>query len=138
MAKTKFIWINDVPIGYATSAKVSPETNTQDTKTFDGVITDGTAEVSWTVEFDKVRYGGISNYVAIEKLLHKSFSTPMTIQVMEEVQTKEGALKVEQFIYNCILDNKEYSLDPEERTVESLSFKGSKMKELINGEEIPF
>ena len=138
MAKTKYVWVNDVAIGYATSAKVSPETNTTETKTFDGVITDGTPDVSWTVEFEKIRYGGISNYVALEKLLHKSFSTPVTVRIYESVQTKEGKLNISQFIYNCILENKEYTIDPEERTVESLSFKGSKMKELVNGEEIPF
>lgn len=138
MVKTKFVTINYKNIGYCTSAKVSPETKTQETPTFDGVLTEGTSEVSWTVEFEKIRYGGISSYIEIEKLLHKSFSTPMPIQITENVRTKEGQLQVSTIIYNCILDNKEYSLDPEEMTVESLSFKGSKMKELINGEEIPF
>jgi hypothetical protein len=138
MAKTKFVWINDTAVGYCTSAKVSPETNTTETKTFDGVITDGTSEVSWTVEFDKVRYGGISDYVAIEKLLHKMFTTPMPIKIMELAQTKEGEIRVTQIIYNCIVDNKEYSIDAEDRTVESLSFKGSKMREWVNSEEIPF
>ena len=138
MAKQKFVYINNVGIGYCTSAKVSPETKTQETPTFDGVITDGTADVPWTVEFEKVRYGGVSNYITVEKLLHKSFSNPVTIQITELVQTKEGQLKVSQIIYNCILDGKEYSIDPEERTVESLTFKGSKMKEWVNDEEIPF
>ena len=138
MAKQKYVWINDTPVGYCTSAKVSPETNTQETKTFDGVLTDGTSEVSWTVEFEKIRYGGISDYVTIEKMVHKMFTTPMPVKVMERVQTKEGELRVTQVIFNCIVDNKEYEIDPEERTVESLSFKGSKMREWVNGEEIPF
>ena len=138
MAKTKYVYINNVAVGYCTSAKVSPETNTTETKTFDGVITDGTAEVSWTVEFEKIRYGGISSYINIEKLLHKMFTTPYPVKIVENVQTKEGELKIEQIIYNCIIDNKEYSIDAEDRTVESVSFKGSKMQEWVNGKEIPF
>ena len=138
MAYDKEIYFNDTFVGYGNKADVKPETSNSEVKTFTGVITDGSSEIPWEVSIDKIRYGKIKDYVKIEKILHKMFTVPGTITIIERTKTVDGILTVKQIIYNCIVSDKSYSLDPEARTVESLTFKGSKMKEWVNGEEIPF
>ena len=45
-------------------------------------------------------------------------------------------MKITDIVYDCKLDGNDYELDPEERTVDSLSFKGGKRRRWINGKEI--
>ena len=138
MAYDKEIYFNDLFVGYGNKAEVSPETSNSEVKTFTGVITDGNAEIAWNVNIDKIRYGKIKDYVKIEKLVHQMFTQPGSIKIIERTKTVDGVLEVKQQVYNCIVSDKKYTLDPESRTVESLAFKGSKMREWVNGEEIPF
>lgn len=136
MAATKAIYIDDVRIGYGTSVKISAETNTESTPTFDGPVTDGTDQVPHTVEIERLRYGKISDYKQMSKLLHEMLTTPKNITVIEKIKMVDGTIKVKDRVYNCILDSDEYELDPEEQTVESLSFTGGIRHRWIGGEKI--
>ena len=136
MVKEKKIYIRDIHVGYATTVNVSPETSTEQTPTFDGVITDGTDIIPWTVSIDKIRYGKISEYIELEKLLHGMFTKPENIKVVEESNTVDGSLRVTDIIYNCILETKDYEINTDSRTVENLSFKGTDLNKWVNGEQI--
>ena len=132
----KAIFINNVRVGYGTNAKVEPELDTEETPTFDGPVIDGTIEPSHTVEIEKLRYGTMDEYIAIEKLLVNMYTVGYPVKIVERVKMKDGAMKITDIVYDCKLDGNDYELDPEERTVDSLSFKGGKRRRWINGKEI--
>lgn len=132
----KEIYINDIRVGYGTNAKVEPELDTDETPTFDGPVIDGTIEPSHTVEIEKLRYGTMDEYIAIEKLLVNMYTVGYPVKIVERVKMKDGTMKITDIVYDCKLDGNDYELDPEERTVDSLSFKGGKRRRWINGKEI--
>ena len=132
----KEIYIDNQRVGYSTSVEVSPETNTEETVTFDGVVKNGTKNVSWTVEIEKLRYGKISDYIAIEKLLHTMMDNPKPVKIIEKVKVPEGTMTVTQIIRDCVVDGNDYSIEADARTVESLSFKGSSATKAVNNTKI--
>ena len=132
----KAIFINNVRVGYGTNAKVEPELDTDETPTFDGPVIDGTIEPSHTVEIEKLRYGTMDEYIAIENLLVNMYTVGYPVKIVESVKMKDGVMKITDIVYDCKLDGNDYELDPEERTVDSLSFKGGKRRRWINGKEI--
>lgn len=132
----KAIFINNVRVGYGTNAKVEPELDTDETPTFDGPVIDGTIEPSHTVEIEKLRYGTMDEYIAIENLLVNMYTVGYPVKIVERVKMKDGTMKITDIVYDCKLDGNDYELDPEERTVDSLSFKGGKRRRWINGKEI--
>lgn len=132
----KEVYINNVKVGYGTNVKVEPEVETEETATFDGPIIDGTLEPSHTISIEKLRYGTIDEYIQLEQLLVNMYEKGYAIKIIERVSMKDGTMKITDTVYDCKLDGNEYELDPEERTAESLSFKGGKRKRWINGKEI--
>ena len=134
----KEIYIDGINLGYATKAEVSPDiTDAEETKTFDGPILDVPESVSWEVSIDKVRYDKtVASYREIERLLLSMFTEKKTVKVRETSKLPDGDLIVTSVVYNCVLTDKKYSIDPESRTVENLSFKGSPMAEWVNGKQI--
>ena len=81
MAKQVEIYLGTLRLGYANKAEVKPETETSDIKTFDGVITDGEKNISWTISIDQARYGKVKDYITIQKKLHKSITVLLTIKI---------------------------------------------------------
>lgn len=132
----KAIFINNVRVGYGTNAKVEPELDTEETPTFDGPVIDGTLEPSHTVSIEKLRYGTMDEYIAIENLLVNMYTVGYPVKIVERVKMKDGVMKITDIVYDCKLDGNDYELDPEKRTVDSLSFKGGKRRRWINGKEI--
>lgn len=135
MAK-KFIFINDIHVGYTTSASVEPEIETNETATFDGAVVDGTDDPSYIVEIEKLRYGTIAEYIQLEQLLINMYTKGYPIKIIENVSMKDGEMKIRDIVYDCKLDGNDYELDAEERTAENLSFKGSSRRRWINDKEI--
>lgn len=136
MAKTKEVYINNVHVGYATNAKVTPSYETEETPTFDGPVIDGSDEPSHTVTIEKLRYGTIDEYVQLNQLLLNMQSTSYPIKIIERAKMKDGTMKVTDIVYECKIDGDEYDLNPDKRTAESLSFTGGKRRRWINGKEI--
>ena len=134
----KEIYIDGKKLGYANKAEVSPDvTDAEETKTFDGPILDVPESISWEVSIDKLRYDKtISSYKEMERLLFSMFRNKKTIRIRETSKVPDGTLTVTTQVYNCVLTNKKYSIDPESRTVENLSFKGSPVDEWVNGEHV--
>ena len=137
---SKQIWIGKKRIGYANKAEVSPDiTDAEETKTFDGPILDTPESVSWTVSVDKLRYDKtVASYKEIEILLLSMFKEKKTVQVVETTKIADGStLRVDTKVYNCAITDKKYSIDPESRTVENLTFKGEPCDTWVNGEKLP-
>ena len=59
-----------------------------------------------------------------------------TINIREIAQMKDGTMNRLDCVYDCRVSGNEYELKPDERTVEKLSFKGSKRRVWINGKEV--
>ena len=72
MAVTKIVFINDIKIGYSTSAKIKPSLDIKETKTFDGPVIDGSPESSFDVDIDTLRYDTIEQYTKLTQLLFVS------------------------------------------------------------------
>lgn len=136
MAVTKEVYINDIHVGYATNAKVTPSYETDETPTFDGPVIDGTDEPSHEVTIDKLRYGTIDEYTQIAQILLDMQSVAYPIKIVEYAKMKDGEMKRTDIIYECKVDGNEYELNPDERTAESLSFKGGKCTTWINDKEL--
>lgn len=136
----KAVYIGGVRLGYANKAEVTPDiTDAEETKTFDGPILDTPESISWEVSIDKLRYDkSIASYKQVEILLLQMFKEKKTVQVTEVVKMADGnEMKVDTKVYGCAITDKKYSIDPESRTVENLTFKGSPMDTWINGEKLP-
>ena len=110
---------------WGTNVKVSPETNITSTATFDGVLTDGTDKIPYSITMDRLRYGTQTEYMALHQKLDSMLNTPETIKIVETVRTSTEVFKVIDYVYNCLVDGDEYEIKADERTVENLSFKGS-------------
>lgn len=136
----KEVYVGGVKIGYANKAEVSPDiTDAEETKTFDGPILDTPESISWTISVDKLRYGTtVASYKAIETLLLSLFKEKKSVKIIETTKMADGkTLKVATVVYNCAITDKKYSIDPESRTVENLSFKGNPCDTWINDEKLP-
>ena len=99
----KVVYIDDLKVGYCTSAKITAEPSTESTPTFDGPVTEGTDQAPHTVEFERLRYSKITDYKTLSKLLHEMLSTPKTIAVKENVKMVDGKVTVTDRVYNCLL-----------------------------------
>ena len=136
---TKKIMISNKRVGYANKVEVSPNiTNAEPVATFDGGVPNGNDEVTWSVTIDKLRYGKITDYLNMEKLLLSMLKTPYTITITEDVTAIDGTMTVQTKVYKAVLTDKKYTIDAESNTVENLSFTGASMKEFVNGEEITY
>lgn len=136
----KEVYVAGVKLGYANKAEVSPDiTDAEETKTFDGSIIDVPESISWEISIDKLRYAKtIQSYKEVEILLLQMFKEKKSVKVVETTKMADGStLKVATVVYNCAITDKKYSIDPESRTVENLSFKGSPADTWVNDEKLP-
>lgn len=136
MAVTKIVFINDIKIGYSTSAKIKPSLDIKETKTFDGPVIDGNPEPSFDVDIDTLRYDTIEQYTKLTQLLLDMETKGYTIRIYEYAEMKDGPMTRDDLVYECRVSGNEYELKPDERTVEKLSFKGRKRRIWINGVEV--
>ena len=136
MAVTKVVFINDIKIGYTTSAKIKPSLDIKETKTFDGPVIDGNPEPSFDVDIDTLRYDTIDQYTKLTQLLLDMETKGYTIRIWEYAEMKDGKMTRDDLVYECRVSGNEYELKPDERTVEKLSFKGHKRRIWINGKEV--
>ena len=124
----KQVYIGNLKVMYGTGVKVSPETNIKTTPTFDGVLTDGTDNIPYSVTMDRLRYGTLTSTIELDEKLDKMLTVPDTVKVEEIVRTSTESYKIVDYIYNCLVDDDSYEIKPDERTVENLGFKGSSKK----------
>ena len=132
MAQVEII-INGRTMVHGTGVKESIEKNSaESTVCFDEVLTDGSDQVSYKLDIDRLVYESKSYYVALNKIFKKMLSTPGTITTRQTIKYKNKAPFVIVKNYSgCILDGKDYEMKPEERAAQNLSFICSAVDEYI-------
>ena len=136
MVEKKYVFINDVHVGYATNTKVTPNIETNETPTFDGPVIDGSSDPSHEVSIDKLRYGTKAEYIQLEQLLLNMQTVGYPVVIIEDVKMQDGQMRVKDAVYDCKIKSNEYELKADERTAENLSFTGGKRRRWIDGDEI--
>ena len=81
----KRVIINGKTMMHGTRVKGSRETSTNATPTFDGVITQGTRNVSHTLELERVSYEGMVSYMELSDVIEKMIDIPAMVTVEEDV-----------------------------------------------------
>ena len=125
----KRVIINGKTMMNGTSVKGSRETSTNATPTFDGVITQGTRNVSHTLELERVSYEGMVSYMELSDTIDKMIDIPAMVTVEEDIYPSgdEQPFTIIREYHDCVVDGDEYEISPEEHTVESLKFIAARM-----------
>ena len=132
MAQAEII-INGKTLVHGTGVKESLEkSGAESTVCFDEVLTDGTGQVSYKLDIDRVVYESRTTYRDLTKIFKEMLSTPGTITTRQTIKYKNKAPFVIVKNYSgCILDGREYEMKPEERAAQNLSFICANMEEYI-------
>ena len=132
MAQAEII-INGKTMVHGTGVKESLEkSGAESVVCFDEVLTDGSDQVSYKLDIDRIVYESASYYLKLSAILKKMLSTPGTITTRQTIKYKNKAPFVIVKNYSgCILDGKDYEMKPEERAAQNLSFICSNMEEYI-------
>ena len=132
MAQAEII-INGKTMVHGTGVKESLEkSGAESVVCFDEVLTDGTGQVSYKLDIDRVVYESRTTYRDLNKIFKEMLSTPGTITTRQTIKYKNKAPFVIVKNYSgCILDGKEYEMKPEERAAQNLSFICANMEEYI-------
>ena len=130
MAEAEII-INGYTMVHGTGVKESIEKSSAESVVcFDEVLTDGTDQVSYKLDIDRIVYESKSYYITLSKVFKKMLSTPGTITTRQTIKYKNKSPFVIVKNYSgCILDGKDYEMKPEERAAQNLSFICSSMEE---------
>lgn len=128
MEPDKEIIVNGQHVWWATSVKASPELSTSSTNTFDGAVTQGLADVGWTLEFEKIRYEPSATHQAMSETIEGMFAQPGIITIRETIRPSYGEdpYTIVDTYFGCITDGYDYEIKPDEHTIESLKFKVAK------------
>ena len=132
MADVEII-INGKTLVHGTGVKESLEkSGAESTVCFDEVLTDGTEQVSYKLDIDRVIYETKLTYLNLSKVFKAMLSTPGTITTRQTIKykNKEPFVIVKNYS-GCILDGRDYEMKPEERAAQNLSFICANMEEYI-------
>lgn len=126
----KEIWINGVRMLHGTSIKVSKDTNTSTTTTFDEVITGGTKNIGYSIDCAKVAYDTETEYLELEDVLDDLLDTPgiITIREIHRPPAPNKPFCIVRNFYNALVDGGDFEIKPEDLTVENLKFKTGKQE----------
>ena len=111
---------------YGTGIKASPETNSSSTPTFDGVITQGSDKIPWTIEISKVRYEDMATHKELSETVDGMLAIPEMVTVREVINTNHETYTVVDNFYDCLTDDNGYEINPDEQTVENLKFRAAR------------
>ena len=107
----KQIIIGGKKLMYGTSVKASPEISSSSTQTFDGAITQGLDNVSWTIEIERVRYDSKTTHQQLSQLIEEMFSHPKNVTIRETVKPSgQTPYTVVDNFFGCIVDGNDYEI----------------------------
>ena len=119
---------------YGTGIKASPETNNSTTSTFDGNIVQGTKDVSYSIEIDRVRYDSQTTHRALSEKVDDMMENPDIITIRETVRPSgEAPYVIVDNFFDCITDSNDYDIKTDDHTVENLKFKASRRERKYEG-----
>lgn len=115
--------------GTSVKGKRNVSSSSSSTTTFDGVITQGTSNVDYTLDISRVSYEGYTDYMELSKILDGMMETPAMVTVEEDFRPSgEKPFTLIRDYYDCVLSGDDYEIKPEDHTVENLSFTAARMK----------
>lgn len=119
----KEIIINGHTILHGKGVKESPETSTSTTVCFDEVVPEGSPNISYTLEIERLVYETKEEYDWLRDELKKMLNEPGIVTTREIVRFKNSRpfVIVKNFT-DCILDGKDYEMKPEEHSAMKLKF----------------
>lgn len=125
----KEMWINGVRMLHGTNIKVSKNTSTTTTTTFDEVISDGTGNISYSIDCGRVSYENRTDYETLRRTIDAMLDVPgdITIREVHRPPAPEPAFTVVENYHNCIVDGGDHEIKPDTLTVENLKFKTGNM-----------
>lgn len=134
MADEKQIIIGTNPddvirVMWGTGIKGNPETEVSTTNTFSGAIVDGTDNIPYTLEVDKIRNDNIKDHIKLSKKLDTMLTTRDDITVIDTIKPKgQDPYEVIDHYFGCLVDSNDYEVATDDLTTESLSFKAESRK----------
>ena len=138
MAKRLYFYIGTTLLGFTQKAEVNEELTNDTLPTFNGPVPDQGADPTYEVSCDLLRYEGtLEGFLKIKQVIRSTKDTPQTIKIVERITfaSKETA-QIAQTVQDCTLTSNKLSFDAETKTVSNLTWKGTKLKEYIEGKEI--
>ena len=132
MANVEII-INGKTMVHGQGVKESLEkTSAESVVCFDEVLTDGSDQVSYKLDIDRIVYESKSYYIKLRDIFKNMLNTPGTVTVRQTIKYKNKAPYVIVKNYSgCILDGKELEMKPEEMAAQNLSFLCASVDEYI-------
>ena len=118
----KEIYADGILIGAVTKVDVGSDIPSVDPiKTFDGnVPADAPDEIPWKLTIEKIRYGKVADFDAMEALLLSMIKTPKDIMVIERSNGIDGKISKKQVFYKCKVSNTKYTIDTENKTADNI------------------
>jgi len=125
----KELWINGVRMLHGTNIKVTKNTSTSSTTTFDEVITNGTSQISYGIDCGRVSYENETDYNTIRQTVEAMHNVPgdITIREIKRPPAPEKPFTVVENYHNCLVDGGDWEIKPDTLTVENLKFKTGNM-----------
>lgn len=120
----KEVIINGTTIVHGTGVKESIENSaTNTTVCFDEVITEGSATVSYKIDVDRLVFETREQYESLRDELNSLLGTPGILTTREVVRFKnEPPFVIVKNFTGVVLDGKDYEMNPDEHSAQSLSF----------------
>ena len=119
----KEIIINGHSILHGKGVKDSTETSTNTTVCFDEVVPEGSPNVSYTLEIERLIYETKEEYDWLRDELKKMLSVGGYVTTREIIRYKDSKpFVIVKDFKECILDGKDYEMKPEEHSAMKLKF----------------
>lgn len=114
---------------YGTSVKDSPETSESTTSTFSGAVVNGTKNIPYTIEIEKLRYEDMTTHQELSQKIEEMLETPDDITIKEIIRPAgEDPYEVIKVHKSCITTGNDYEIKADDHTVENLKFKSASRK----------
>lgn len=137
----KEIYADGILIGAVTKVDVSSDIPSADPiKTFDGNVPgDAPDEIPWKITIEKIRYGKVADFDAMEALLLSMIKTPKDIMVIERSNGIDGKITKKQVFYKSKVSNTKYTIDTENKTADNIELTCTNMTQWNSkGKKIKF
>lgn len=112
--------------------KESTETETNKEICFDGVVTSGSPITPYTVEVERIRFETKQDYIQLRDIVEASKSQGIQITTKEVIRPNNSpAFTIITNYFGCILDSKDFEMNPKEKSTENWKFTCESKKEEV-------
>lgn len=114
------------------SFKESTETETSKEICFDGVVASGSPITPYTVEVERIRFETKEDYIQLRDIVEASKSVGVQITTKEIIRPNNNPpFTIITNYFGCILDSKDFEMNPKEKSTENWKFTCESKKEEV-------